>query len=99
MSNSLRELRLSYGLGLNQTAKRLGITPSHLSLVERYKRRGSLAFWARVEMLFNLSRDQVNSLISEADDGIRRRSNVWYACEGIDARDRWNCQKVPIKEY
>ena len=73
MSNSLRELRLSYGLGLNQTAKRLGITPSHLSLVERYKRRGSLAFWAKVEMLFNLSREQVNSLISEADNGIRRR--------------------------
>lgn len=86
MNNSLRELRLSYGLGLNQTAKRLGITPSHLSLVERYKRRGSLAFWARVEMLFNLSREQVNSLISEADNGIRR-SKVWYTCESIYARD------------
>ena len=71
MPENLRQLRLSYGLGLNQTAKRLGITPSHLSLVERYKRRGSLAFWARVEMLFNLSRDQVNVLMRDADNGIR----------------------------
>ena len=72
MSNSLRELRLSYGLGLNQTAKRLGITPSHLSLVERYKRRGSLAFWDKIQKFYGIDDWHLDALVVDCDNGIRR---------------------------
>ena len=77
--SKLRELRLSYSLGLNKAAKMMKIHPSYLSLVERYKRRGSLAFYAKIQRFYSLSDEQVNALVVDGDNGIRR-SNVWHTC-------------------
>lgn len=76
--SKLRELRESYSLGLNQAAKMMKIHPSYLSLVERYRRRGSLAFYAKIQKFYGISDWHVDALITDGDNGIReiRRSKV-----------------------
>ena len=70
--SKLRELRESYSLGLNKAAKLMKIHPSHLSLVERYKRRGSLAFWDKIQKFYGIDDWHLDALVVDCDNGIRR---------------------------
>lgn len=51
---TLRELRVKRGLGLNETARRAGIDPAHLSRVERGQKQLSIEAAARLAAVLGL---------------------------------------------
>ena len=50
----LRAVRIAHGKGLRETAQRAGITPSHLSLIERGLRQPSMDVLARLAEVLDL---------------------------------------------
>lgn len=50
----LRAVRIAHGKGLRETAAAAGITPSHLSMVERGERQLSLAALGRLAEVLDL---------------------------------------------
>jgi transcriptional regulator with XRE-family HTH domain len=51
----LRAVRVAHGLSLAETARRAGITPSHLSLVERGRRQLSVEALGRLAEVLGLT--------------------------------------------
>jgi transcriptional regulator with XRE-family HTH domain len=50
----LRAVRIAHGWGLRETAKRAGISPAHLSKVERGERQPSVDVLARLAEVLGL---------------------------------------------
>ena len=74
MGTRLRELRLARGLQQGEVARRLGVSPAYLSLIEKDKRAVQLPLLFKALELYGIGMEEFMQSLGErrVDDGLAR---------------------------
>lgn len=66
-NKSLKIIRVKNGLTQEEMARKLGMSRQNYGLIETGKAPGNIRFWSKLQKTFNLSGEEMWSVISDKD--------------------------------
>ena len=66
--NGLIALRENYELSQSELSRKLGFSRSYIHCIENRRLKGNIAFWHAVKIYFEISNDDIISLMSDTLD-------------------------------